>query len=193
MNFIITNPRSPGTKFNEYTDNIILACYKILNSKTSEHGAYKDLRIELEAAGVSKNTYLRNIFSFLKFCGFVFYERGIDINYKNFFTKLGYMYIETIKTEHLIISNNEMEEMKKKNALMEVDKMKSILILEGIKNILSSSDCTYVNVFRNIINFLLEFNSIDENEFALLLFKQQHNELDKIKSLRDIINQYRNK
>ena len=191
MQFTLINPKSPGSKFNEYTDNIILFCNDLLNSKTEEIGSYKSIRVEMEKSGVSKDTYLRNVFSFLRNCGFVFYEKGEIINYKKFFTELGKNYIEVLKSEK-VLKETPLGENKQKTVYEELAKIKSLLILEGIKNVMLNEECTYNLVFKELLQFLYLYKSIDESEFAFLLYKSQKNELTDFTLIKNEIEKYRN-
>lgn len=192
MNFTLFNPNSPGTKFNDTTDNLILGCESIITKKTDEYGEYKDLRIEMENNGLSTDSYLRNIFKFLKYSGIVDYESGHPIHYINFFTELGKNYIRVLKTTQETLSNTTITIQQKETILRELENIKNTIILECIGNILKSRDCDYAICFKYAINFLIRYKHINEKEFAYLLYKMQKNEAQPITNLDVDITNYKN-
>ena len=95
MDILVSTPGSPGTSFtNNVKEKIVVIFDVLLNNKN--FATVRALGQELEKFDINWN-YARNILPFLQNCGFVRYRSNAPIINKEFFTDLGYAFIDILK------------------------------------------------------------------------------------------------
>ena len=159
MKIAIDTPNSPGTQFNETTDEYIYKMYRYLEEKREKFvETYKDF--QNHATYFTTVSYIRSIFPFLKNSGII---NDYELVSKNLFTDLGkayYLCIDSIKK-----SESEGEE----KGIFQFENIKHEIIRNSIRNIIQNPNIQYGKIFQKVLKHFLSYDRINESEFALLL------------------------
>lgn len=159
MKIVIDTPNSPGTQFNETTDEYIYEMYRYLeNKKDCFVETYKDF--QNHATYFTTVSYIRNIFPFLKNAGII---NDYEFVSKRLFTDLGkayYLCIDSIKK-----SESEGED----KGVYQFENIKHEIIRKCIRNIIQNRNVQYGKIFQKVLRHFLTYDRINESEFALLL------------------------
>lgn len=190
MEIIVFNPSSAGASFTEHTNQAYLLYYKELEKNPNHHWKFNELRKYMEINHSVNNSNSRNMFTLLKDCGFVKYEKGEFVQLNSFFTKLGEAYAKTL--ESIDILKKGLSDEKNKLAYEKFQELKQNIICIGLQNMLKNQESNFSTTLRKVINFFLYFKSIDKIEYALLIYHSS--KLTNYKTdLKKDINNYRSK
>lgn len=187
----IENCSSPGASFTEKTNSIILECYNWIQEHPNCKKSFKEFRVALKKEKGINDNNSRNIYPFLKNCGFITYNRNEIIEYEKFFTNTGSAYIKILQCIELI-KNEELDTDEKKKAYENFISIKEEIIMEGLKNLLKASDSNYKEEYVACIKFLLKFGKINKKEFAYLLYEKNKNKNFYLDNMEENILSYRN-
>lgn len=169
MKIEVFNPNNPGAKFTKNTEFTLVSYYHELEKKGDKNLNFSDFRIYMQKSFGINNSNSRNIFAFCKNCGLLDYESGQGICFNSFFTPLGKAYIKAIESIS-ILKNQASLSADEKASLNQFLELRKTIIFQCLKNLLKQIDCDYVSVLQDMLTFLINYNSIDKNEYALLLY-----------------------
>ncbi len=163
MQIVVETPNSPGTQFNENTDDYIRKMFNYLNSK--EDGFSETYReFQQHCTSFTTLSYIRNIFPFLKNAEIINDYSNVN---KKLFTELGEAYYLCVDSLEKIKSDEE------KSGLEKFRQLKQQIVRQALSNIIKASDAGYAIIFKWILLHLKKFEKIDESEFALILYVLQ--------------------
>ena len=159
MQITIDTPNSPGTQFNDTTDEYIYEMYRYLEKKKEDfEETYKDF--QNHATYFTTVSYIRSIFPFLKNAGII---NDYEYVSKNLFTDLG-------KAYYLCIDSIKKSESEGENkGIYQFENIKHEIIRKSICNIILDRNVQYGKVFQKVLRHFLTYDRINEPEFALLL------------------------
>lgn len=192
MKIKIENCSSPGASFTSNTNQVILFIYDWLIENKNQVISFKEFRKRIEIDKKVNDNNNRNIYPMLKNFGFIDYSKGSTINTNKFFTNTGLAYVKTLQMIDLI-EKDVCVENKKSKAIDKACEVKSDIIYDGLKILLSNEDVSYRNVLLDFVKFLIVFKKINRVEFAYLLYARSSFEGDILENMSSIINQYRNR
>lgn len=191
MNIVIENCSSPGASFTQNTDSVILKCYNWIKEHPNCKKSFKQFRIDLQKEkGVNDNN-ARNIYPFLKNCGFITYSRNEIIDYNYFFTNTGLAYVRVLEAIELL-NDSGVDTVEKEKAYKNLISIKQNIITEGLKKLLKVPDSNYKMEYIACIKFLLKFRSISKVEFAYLLYEKNIDAISYLDNMKENILSYRN-
>lgn len=182
----IRNPNSPGTMLNDNTDHNIVYFSKFINKLGDSKMDYKSFQKRMEDEKITTESYIRSSFPFYRYAGVINEYASID---KNLFTKLGNALYECIDTLYTI--KNESDEESKK-IYKQFNDLKITIAKQALNNLINNKACGYGIVFKQILNFLYKYESINEAEFALIVAQLNNDESVPIEKTESIIINNRN-
>ncbi len=191
MEIIIENCSSPGASFTDHTNKTLLCCNELISENVNKIVPFITFRRELETKKNINDNNARNIYPFLRNCGFINYEKSTDLCYGNLFTKLGKAYIKILESIQILEDTQSALSDEEKQALNNLKIFQQELIIEGIKNLLKIEDCNYRDELIACGWYLHNYNSIDKKEFAYFLFEYKKSKTDYLKNMSDNIKKYR--
>lgn len=191
MNIVIENCSSPGASFTENTNSVILKCYSWIQEHPNCKKTFKEFRLDLQKEKGINDNNARNIYPFLKNCGFIRYNRNEIVNYNNFFTNNGLAYIRVLEAIKLL-KDEGLNSVEKKEAHEKLILIKQDIIMEGLKKLLKVPDSNYKMEYVSCIRFLLKFERINKIEFAYLLYEKNHDMISYLDNMNNNILSYRN-
>jgi len=172
MKVKIENCSSPGASFTTNTDKVILKCNELIKESPKKNNKFSQFRRDLvEQKGVNGNN-ARNIYPFLKNCGFVSYEAGAFLKYDDFFTKRGIAYVKTLEAIQMLPAAEASDENKKR-AKEKLQQIKEQIIFEGLKSLLRVPDSNYTQVYVSCLKYLLKYKKINKVEFGYILYEKE--------------------
>lgn len=186
MRIEVFNPNNPGAKFTSNTENTLVAYYHELEKQKDKIVNFSELRVYMQKVYGINNSNSRNIFAFCKNCGLLDYESGQGVTFETFFTNLGKAYVKVIESISML-SAEKNKSNEEKESLKKFYELRQNVIFQCLKNLLNQKDCDYVDVLMKMLNFLLESDSIDKTEYALLLCKDMSNA-----DFKTVLEKYRN-
>lgn len=185
MYFEIKNPNSPGTKFNENTDKNILYFKEYIEKLGNSKVDYKEFQRNMELNKVTTESYIRSSFPFYKYAGIINNYTYID---KNLFTQLGEALYECLNTLESLKYESDSESKKLRESFEEA---KKTIAKQALNNLIVNPACGYGIVFKKVLVFLLNYESIDETEFALIIDQNFGNKTIPIEKTNEILESYR--
>lgn len=191
MNIVIENCSSPGASFTQNTDSVILKCYNWIKEHPNCKKSFKQFRIDLQKEKGINDNNARNIYPFLKNCGFITYSRNEIIDYNYFFTNTGLAYVRVLEAIELL-NDDGIDTVEKKKAYKNLISIKQNIITEGLKKLLKVPDSNYKMEYIACIRFLLKFNRISKVEFAYLLYEKDIDTISYLDNMKENILSYRN-
>ncbi|WP_308511490.1 hypothetical protein [uncultured Veillonella sp.] len=186
MEITIENCSSPGAQFSENTNNVLKLIYHWILDNDFPELEFIEFRRKLAGIGINDNN-ARNIYPLMKNSGFIEYSsRGI-LDTSKFFTSKGKAYILILETLLLIESENQND--KSESAILLLRKILEELIYDGVEQIINNAK--YKEGLRWFLMFLLEYEKINKNEFAYMVYQMKHTPGEWIVVSKPIIEQYR--
>ena len=165
MKITIDTPNSPGTMFNETTDEYIFQTYSYLEKKKDNFSeTYKDF--QKHALSFTTESYIRNIFPFLKNAKVVNDYKTVT---KKLFTELGKAYFLCIDSLKKCKLEHETQ------GIRQFENLKQGIVRNGLTNIIQNKKVLYGKIFHTVLKHLNTYERIDEKEFALILYILQNN------------------
>lgn len=181
----IKNPNSPGTKFNENTDKNIVYFMDYINKLGNSQVDYKSFQRTMELSKITTESYIRSSFPFYKYAGLINDYSVID---KNLFTQLGEALYHCLNTLNSLEAEEDEETVKLKKSFEET---KRVIAKQALDKLINNPECGYGIVFKKMLTFLLNFGSIDETEFALLIDQNFGAQKVPFEDTRKVIDEYR--
>ena len=191
MEIIIENCSSAGASFTEHTNKTLLLCNELIVGNENKVAPFITFRRQLETEKNVNDNNARNIYPLLRYCGFINYEKSSDLCYSNFFTNLGEAYVKILESISILDNSDGPLSPDEKAAKENLVSFQQNLIVEGIKNLLKNDDCNYKKELIACANSIYNFNGIDKNEFAYLLFEFKKSDTNYIMNMRENIQKYR--
>ena len=191
MEIIIENCSSAGASFTEHTNKTLLLCNELIAGNENKIAPFITFRRQLEAEKKVNDNNARNIYPLLRYCGFINYEKSSDLCYGDFFTNLGKAYVKIIESISIIDNAEGSLSADEKAAKDNLKSFQQNLIVEGIKNLLKNDACHYTKELIACGNSIYNFNGIDKNEFAYLLYEFKKSDTNYITNMRENIQKYR--
>lgn len=182
----IRNPNSPGTMLNDNTDHNIIYFMKFINQLGNSKMDYKAFQKRMDENEITTESYIRSSFPFYRYAGLINEYTIID---KNLFTKLGNAFCECIDTLYTI--RNESDEESKK-IYKQFNDLKITIAKQALNNLINNKACGYGIVFKKILNFLYNYASITEAEFAIIIAQLSKDSKVPIERTSEIIQNNRN-
>lgn len=187
MEITIENCPSPGAQFSENTNNVLKSIYHWILDNNFPELEFIEFRRKLEGIGINDNN-ARNIYPLMKNTGFIDYvSRGI-LDTSKFFTPKGNAYILILET--LLFIESENHNNKYELAILLLKNILEELIYDGVEKIINS-EINYKEGLRWFLMFLLEYEKINKNEFAYMVYQMKHAPDDWAVASKSIIEQYR--
>ena len=166
MEITIENCPSPGAQFSENTNNVLKSIYHWILDNNFPELEFIEFRRKLEGIGINDNN-ARNIYPLMKNTGFIDYvSRGI-LDTSKFFTPKGNAYILILET--LLFIESENHNNKYELAILLLKNILEELIYDGVEKIINS-EINYKEGLRWFLMFLLEYEKINKNEFAYMVY-----------------------
>lgn len=174
MHIEINNCSSPGAHFSDNTNEVLLK----LDDWITEHNEpclkFIEFRKKTSKDKKFNDNNARNIYPLLKNCGFITYQKGDDIDTKTFFTNRGKAYIKALETKKMISESNY-SQSKKNIVNQKIDNILEDLIFEAVVKLIDNAELNYTESLKWFLMYLIEFDKIDKNEFAYMVFIMQNN------------------
>lgn len=187
MDILVSTPGSPGTSFtNNVKEKIVVIFDVLLNNKN--FATVRALGQELEKFDINWN-YARNILPFLQNCGFVRYRSNAPIINKEFFTDLGYAFIDILKC--ISICEKEENGIEKESVLAELHCIEENILFQGLVKMMKNEECNYSRDFYDVLRFVDIYGSIDAMEYLLIQYMRDNCNGDYILEMRQIVEDYR--
>ena len=190
MNIVIENCSSPGASFTQNTDSVILKCYNWIQEHPNCKKSFREFRFDLQKEKGINDNNARNIYPFLKNCGFIRYNRNEIMDYDYFFTNTGLAYVKVLEAIELL-KDEGLDTVEKKKAHEKLIVIKQDIIMEGLKKLLKVPDSNYKMEYIACIKFLLKFRSINKIEFAYLLYEKNLDAISYLDNMEENISSYR--
>lgn len=181
----IRNPNSPGTMLNANTDHNIVYFMKFINKLGDSKMEYKAFQKRMDDDDITTESYIRSSFPFYRYAGLINEYTIID---KNLFTKLGNALYECLDTLYTIKDESD-EEAKK--IYKQFNELKITIAKQALNNLINNKACGYGIVFKQILNFLYDYESITEAEFALIVAQLNNDRSVPISETANIIEKNR--
>lgn len=190
MNIEVLNPSSAGASFTKHTNHAYLLYYKEFMKDPDHEWKFGELRKFMENHYGVNNSNSRNMFTLLKDCRFVKYEKGESVSGRSFFTDLGKAYAKTIDSIELL--SEDLHPLENKLAYEKFLGIEQEIICRGLHNVMKTDDSSFTKTLAKTIDFLISFHSIDRIEYALIIYfsSQSNDYLDK---LTEVVEKYRKK
>lgn len=182
----IRNPNSPGTMLNDNTDHNIVYFMKFIEKLGDSKMDYKTFQKNMAENKITTESYIRSSFPFYKYAGLINDYTIID---KNLFTKLGKAFYDCLDTLYTI---NDIFDEDAQKLYKQFNDLKITIAQQALNNLINNKSCGYGIVFRKILNFLYEYESITEQEFALIIAQLSNDSTVPIEKTKDIITNNRN-
>lgn len=188
MDIEVLNPSSAGASFTDHTNHAYLMYYKEFMKAPDHKWKFGELRRFMEDHYGVNNSNSRNMFTLLKDCGFVQYEKGELVSGNSFFTDLGKAYAKTIDSIELL--SEDLLSTEKKLAYEKFLGIEQEIICRGLHNVMKTDDSSFTKTLVKTIDFIISFHSIDRIEYALIIYfsSQSNNYFEK---LSDVVEKYR--
>ena len=183
----IQNPNSPQVKFTDNTEQNLLDFRDYVSKLNNKTLTYKEFQDEVDILKFNTSTYVRVEFPFFKNAGLINDYKVID---SNLLTKLGNAYCYVIENIRILRNSFLTEENQK--LLDEFLVTRQNIIKITIKSLTNINSCEYGQVLKKMILFLINFSSIDETEFALILDQMKLLPTVPISQTERIVEDYRN-
>lgn len=189
MEITIENCPSPGAQFSENTNKVLKLIYHWILDNDFPELEFIEFRRKLAGIGINDNN-ARNIYPLMKNSGFIDYSsRGI-LDTSKFFTPKGNAYILILETL-LLIEESGNQNDKSKSAIILFRKILEELIYDGVEKIINNNKINYKEGLRWFLMFLLEYEKINKNEFAYMVYQMKHDSSDWVVASKSIIERYR--
>lgn len=188
MDIVVSTPGSPGTSFTDNVKNKIIVIYDILNN-TDDFENIGKLRKYLEEYHGFRQTYIRNILSFLHNCGIVDYQKGDIFKNKKFFTNIGCAYVDIIKC--LQIAKKEPESQERDVIIKKLKRIEETIYFQCLKLMMMNKACNYANDFFDVLRFTDRYKHIDQVEYLLIQYERTETSGDFITKMQQRLYQYR--
>lgn len=159
----IRNPNSPGTMLNDNTDHNIIYFMKFINNLHDSKMDYKSFQKRMDEENITTESYIRSSFPFYRYAGLINDYTIID---KNLFTELGNALFECLDMLHTYKDDFDEESRK---ICKQFNDLKITIAQQALNNLINNKACGYGIIFKQILNFLYEYESITEAEFALIV------------------------
>ncbi len=190
MKITIGNCSSPGASFTDNTNSVIMKCNEWINEHQNDIKPFREFRRELEREkGVNDNN-ARNIYPFLKNCGFISYDAGKKLRYSTFFTDRGLAYVKTLEAIEMIEEADATLEAKKE-ARQKLNQVKEQIIVSGVVRLLKVPDSNYTQEYIACLKFLRKFSKINKVEFGYLLYEKQLDQKNYLENMTSNVEAYR--
>ena len=177
MDITIRTPNAPGAQFNENMEGHIIGLHEYLDNKAPDFSEpYTQFQ---QHAGFIKEKSARVVFPFLKYAGII---SDYNVVSKKIFTNLGLAYYHSIRALRCLKENDSAPAEARK---LLVDLKKNI-IRSAIANIIKRAK--YGATFKMILEHLVRWKEINEKEFALLIYMNENNGVQK-KDYEDLMSQ----
>ncbi|MGO4972403.1 hypothetical protein ACTQ56_10565 [[Clostridium] aminophilum] len=187
MEILVSTPGSPGTSFTDNVKDKIVCIFDVLANK-EDFDNVRTLGRELEKYDINWN-YARNILPFLQNCGFVKYQSNSAIVNKEFFTDLGYAFVDILKCIALCDGETTTEKIDILSSLREIEE---IILFQGIVELMKNQECNYSRDFFDVLSFVNLYGSIDSTEYLLIQYMRENEDGDYLVNMKNIVNDYRN-
>lgn len=187
MDIIVSSPGSPGTSFTDNVKDKIVTIFDVLAS-SDDFVSLRDLGSHLESCGLNWN-YTRNILPFLQNCGIVNYQNAVKFENKKFFTNIGYVYIDILKSIQIV--KNEPQSVERDDLLKSLDAIQEAIYFQCLVFMMRNRECNYSRDFYDVLFFVDKYHSIDATEYLLI---QHFRKLDVelyLNKMADVVWQYR--
>lgn len=187
MDILVSTPGSPGTSFTDNVKDKIVIIFDVLLS-CDDFETVRALGQELEKYDINWN-YARNILPFLQNCGLVKYRSNVPIVNKDFFTDLGYAFIDVLKC--ISICDKEENEVEKEIILSELHCIEEVILFQGLVRMMKNKECNYSKDFYDVLRFVDIYGSIDALEYLLIQHMRDNGNNDYILEMKQIVEDYR--
>ena len=171
---------------NDNTDHNIIYFMKFIKKLGDSQMDYKAFQRRMDEDDITTESYIRSSFPFYRYAGLINDYTIID---KNLFTKLGNALYECLDTLYTIRDESD-EEAKK--IYKQFNELKITIAKQALNNLINNKACGYGIVFKQILNFLYDYESINETEFALIVAQLNKDNLIPIEGTERIIKNNRN-
>lgn len=186
MDIVVSSPGSPGTSLTDNVKDQIITIFDVLQ-ENEDFNSTGELRRYLEKNHNLKQTYTRNILSFLQNCGIVGYQNIECFENDKFFTNIGKAYVDILKC----IKKINREEDIDKDVLKKLQAIEKAIYFQCLVLMMKNKDCNYAQDFFDVLRFVEKYDSIDSTEYLLIQHARGNFEGDYIGEIADIVNQYR--
>lgn len=187
MDIIVSSPGSPGTSFTDNVKEKILIIFDVLN-KHQDFTSVHDLGIELEKYGINWN-YARNILPFLQNCGIINYQDISKIENKIFFTNIGYIYVDILKSVKIV--KEEPKSDLRNEIITVLEKIQEEIYFQCLVIMMKNENCNYACDFFDVLYFVRKYGSIDSTEYLLIQHERDQDANNYLDEMEEKINQYR--
>ena len=161
MKFILNTPNSPGTQFNEHTEQCIVKLYEYLGNKglnwSMAYGSF------IKQVDFTTSSYMRNICPFLKNADMLNDYTTVS---RKMFTGFGRVYYHVIHA----LNVSKQEVAAPANATQRLDDLKKNIVRCAIANIVMKKNVPYGLIFKLTLEHLDLWSRINEKEFALIVY-----------------------
>ena len=182
----IRNPNSPGTMLNDNTDHNIIYFMKFIKKLNDSKLDYKSFQKRMDEDNITSESYIRSSFPFYRYAGLINDYTIID---KNLFTELGNALFECL--DMLYTYKDDFDEESRK-ICKQFNDLKITLAQQALNNLINNKACGYGIVFKQILNFLYNYDSITEAEFAVIIAQLSKDSKVPIERTSEIIQNNRN-
>lgn len=187
MDIWISSPGGPGTSLIDTIKQNILTLASVLN-KHEDFDSLKEFKTYMTSFGMSEN-YLRNIFPYIQNLGFVDYTNLNPFKNDNFFTNLGYAFLDVLRSVE--IANKEKDSDTKELVLQDLRSIEQVIVFQGMKKMMMSEKCGYAIDFFDVLRFVKKYKSIDLTEYFFLIYARNLKEDDYLDKMGEKIYKYR--
>lgn len=187
MNIRITSPGGPGTSLIDSVKKSILTLASELENN-SDFDSLKAFKTHMTSFGMSED-YLRNIFPYMQNIGFVDYANLKPFVNKQFFTNLGYAYLDVLKSVEIV--NAEEDTETKESILAYLNSIEQVILFQGMKKMMMTEKCKYAIDFLDVFRFVNKYESIDLTEYFLLIYERNTGEEDYLSKMEPLVRKYR--
>lgn len=165
VKIILNQISNPGISFTKDVNDKMISLYVYLNENKNISCSYQDFQKDLIEKKIFSGSYIRSFIPFLYNTGMI-NNYNKNINYSNFFTNNGILYVKTIlnikKGNDNKINIEKLVNIKKDLLCMSLDYM--------IKN-----NYKFYNKYLDILKFVKEYKTINREEFYILEYCLQNN------------------
>lgn len=188
MEIVVSSPGSPGTTFTDNVKSQIVVIHDVLSDTKNFENA-GELRAFLEEKYGYKQAYLRNIMAFLQNCGIVNYQRNTSFANDQFFTNIGYAYVDILKC--LSVVEKEADSDEKKMVMKALKNIEEAIYFQCLIIMMKNKECNYAQDFFDVLRFADIYKSIDSTEYLLIQYARDKNPTSFLTDIKDIVTGYR--
>lgn len=174
MNFVVRNSPSPGAMLSKSNNANMLFYLEEAESLGDRQMKFQDFRKLVCEKYHTSSGNDRTVYPLMKNLGFLQYDSWVDCS--RFFTKNGKTYARLLKAVSDISEKEDVGDEEKAQAIQQICAMMERVVYRGVWIMLTEKppqEVSYRETMLHLLHYLLQFNSIDKNEFAYFLYGLQ--------------------